>query len=119
MFLTGDLGYFDEDGYLYISGRTKEMIIRGGQNVYPREVETAIMRLENVLEVAVIGVPDKFMGERVKAVVVPRPGSRLTEDEVREFCSQVLAPYKVPKIVELRDALPRNSTGKVLKRLLV
>jgi len=119
LFLTGDLGYFDEDGYLYISGRTKEMIIRGGQNVYPREVETAIMRLENVLEVAVIGVPDKFMGERVKAVVVPRPGSRLTEDEVKDFCSQVLAPYKVPKIVELRDALPRNSTGKVLKRLLV
>jgi long-chain acyl-CoA synthetase len=119
LFLTGDLGYFDEDGYLYISGRTKEMIIRGGQNVYPREVEAAIMRLDNVLEVAVIGVPDRFMGERVKAVVVPRPGSRLTEDEVKEFCAQVLAPYKVPKIVELRDALPRNSTGKVLKRLLV
>lgn len=119
LFLTGDLGYFDEDGYLYISGRTKEMIIRGGQNVYPREVETAIMRMENVLEAAVIGVPDKFMGERVKAVVVPRPGSRLTEDEVKDFCSQILAPYKVPKIVELRDALPRNSTGKVLKRLLV
>lgn len=118
LFLTGDLGYFDEDGYLYISGRTKELIIRGGQNVYPREVETAIMRMNNVLEVAVIGVPDKFMGERVKAVVVPRAGHTLTEDEVKEFCAGVLAPYKVPRLVEFRDALPRNSTGKVLKRLL-
>jgi len=119
LFLTGDLGYFDEDGYLYISGRTKEMIIRGGQNVYPREVETVIMRMDSVLEVAVIGVPDQYMGERVKAVVVTRPGVTLTEDEVREFCSERLAPYKVPRVVEFRDLLPRNSTGKVLKRLLV
>jgi long-chain acyl-CoA synthetase len=119
LFLTGDLGYFDADGYLYISGRTKEMIIRGGQNVYPREVETVITRLDGVLEVAVIGVPDKYMGERVKAVVVARPGFEITEEQVKEFCSKLLAPYKVPRVVELRDSLPRNSTGKVLKRLLV
>jgi long-chain acyl-CoA synthetase len=119
LFLTGDLGWFDDDNYLYISGRTKELIIRGGQNIYPREVETAIMRMESVLEVAVIGIPDKFMGERVKAVVVAKAGCELTEDQVKEFCSNCLAPYKVPRIVEFRDVLPRNSTGKVLKRLLL
>lgn len=119
LFLTGDLGWFDEDEYLHISGRTKELIIRGGQNIYPREVETAIMRMESVLEVAVIGVPDKYMGERVKAVVVVRPGHEVTEDQIKDFCTNCLAPYKVPRIVEFRDILPRNSTGKVLKRLLL
>jgi long-chain acyl-CoA synthetase len=119
LFLTGDLGWFDDDEYLHISGRTKELIIRGGQNIYPREVETAIMRMETVLEVAVIGVPDKYMGERVKAVVVAKAGHMITEDQVKDFCSNCLAPYKVPRIVEFRDILPRNSTGKVLKRLLV
>ncbi len=119
LFLTGDLAYFDEDGYLHICGRTKELIIRGGQNVYPREVETVITRMESVLEVAVLGVPDKYMGERVKAVVVPKSGRTVTEEEVKDFCSQFLASYKVPRVVEFRDMLPRNSTGKVLKRLLV
>ncbi|MBX9667194.1 MAG: long-chain-fatty-acid--CoA ligase [Candidatus Obscuribacterales bacterium] len=119
LFLTGDLAFFDEDGYLNICGRTKELIIRGGQNVYPREVETVIMRMESVLEVAVLGVPDKYMGERVKAVVVPKAGRTVTEEEVKDFCSQYLASYKVPRVVEFKDILPRNSTGKVLKRLLV
>lgn len=119
LFLTGDLGWFDQDEYLHISGRTKELIIRGGQNIYPREVEAAIMRMESILEVAVIGVPDKYMGERVKAVVVVKPGHEVTEDQVKEFCSNCLAPYKVPRIVEFRNILPRNSTGKVLKRLLL
>ncbi|MDZ4832878.1 MAG: AMP-binding protein [Candidatus Melainabacteria bacterium] len=119
LFLTGDLGWFDEDEYLHISGRTKELIIRGGQNIYPREVETAIMRMESILEVAVIGIPDKYMGERVKAVVVVKPGNTVTEDQVKEFCTNCLAPYKVPRIVEFSDGLPRNSTGKVLKRMLL
>jgi len=117
-FRTGDLGYKDEDGYLYIVGRKKELIIRGGQNIYPREVEEAILRMPAVAEVAVIGVPDKFMGERVKAVVVVRAGESLDEEAVKAFCAARLAEYKVPRLVEFVAALPRNSTGKVLKRLL-
>lgn len=117
-FLTGDLGYKDEDGYLYLVGRQKELIIRGGQNIYPREVEEVILRMPEVAEAAVIGVPDRFMGERVKAVVVPRPGAGLTEEQVKEFCAARLAEYKVPRLVEFLAQLPRNSTGKVLKRLL-
>ena len=118
-FLTGDLGYADEDGYIYISGRKKELIIRGGSNIYPREVEEVIIRMDGVREVAVVGVPDKLMGERVKAVVVLTPGAKIDEEQVKEFCAQHLAQYKVPRIVEFIDALPRNATGKILKRDLV
>lgn len=118
-FLTGDLGFEDESGYFFIVGRKKEMIIRGGQNIYPREIEDVIMRLHGVREAAVIGIPDKYMGERVKAIVVPAAGAQLTEEQVKEFCTTHLAPYKVPRLVEFRpELLPRNSTGKVLKRLL-
>lgn len=116
--LTGDLGYKDEDGYLFLVGRKKELIIRGGQNIYPREIEEVISRMPQVLEVAVIGVPDRYMGERVKAVVALRPGSTLTSDEVKDYCREKLAEYKVPRLVEFVAALPRNSTGKILKRLL-
>ena len=116
--LTGDLGYMDDDGYLYIVGRKKELIIRGGQNIYPREVEEVLIKLPDVQEAAVIGVPDQYMGERVKAFVVLKKGSALNEETVKEFCSQHLAAYKVPRLVEFIDVLPRNSTGKVLKRLL-
>lgn len=117
-FLTGDLGYLDEEGYLYIVGRAKELIIRGGQNIYPREVELVIARMPQVQDVAVVGVPDQYMGERVKAVVVVRPNMTLTEEEIKLFCADHLAEYKVPRLVEFIDVLPRNSTGKVLKRLL-
>jgi long-chain acyl-CoA synthetase len=116
---TGDLGYVDEDGYLYIVGRSKELIIRGGQNIYPREIEDVILRMPQVAEAAVVGVPDQFMGERVKAFVVSRPGCTITEDEVKAFCAEHLAEYKVPRLVEFIAGLPRNSTGKVLKRTLV
>ncbi|MBX9570477.1 MAG: long-chain fatty acid--CoA ligase [Candidatus Obscuribacterales bacterium] len=118
-FATGDLGWEDEEGYLYIVGRKKEMIIRGGQNIYPREIENVISRLQGVVESAVIGVPDKFMGERVKAVIVTAAGAELSEEQVKEFCAERLAEYKVPRLVEFRSSLPKNSTGKVLKRLLV
>ena len=118
-FLTGDLGYCDEDGYIFIVGRKKEMIIRGGQNIYPREIEDVIARIPGVRETAVIGVPDSYMGERVKAIIVPQAHAKLSEDGIKEFCSAHLAPYKVPRLIEFRsDLLPRNSTGKVLKRLL-
>jgi len=116
-FFTGDLGYKDEDGYVYIVGRKKEMIIRGGQNIYPREVEEVILRLTQVVEAAVVGVPDELMGERVKAFVVCRDKS-IAADDVKAHCAKHLADYKVPRLVEFLDALPRNSTGKVLKRLL-
>lgn len=118
-FATGDLGWQDDDAYLYIVGRKKEMIIRGGQNIYPREIENVISRLQGVVESAVLGVPDKFMGERVKAVIVTEAGATLTEEQVKEFCAERLAEYKVPRLVEFRSNLPKNSTGKVLKRLLV
>ncbi len=117
-FFTGDLGYQDEDGYLFIVGRKKEMIIRGGQNIYPREIEDVILRMPQVAEAAVIGVPDKFMGERVKAIVAVRPGQTVSEEDVKAHCAGLLAEYKVPRLVEFVDCLPRNSTGKVLKRLL-
>ena len=116
--LTGDLGYIDSDSYLFLVGRTKELIIRGGQNIYPREVEEVISRLASVAEVAVVGVPDAYMGERVKAVVALKPAHHLTEDEVKRFCADNLADFKVPRLVEFVQALPRNSTGKVLKRIL-
>jgi long-chain acyl-CoA synthetase len=116
-FFTGDLGYADEEGYIFIVGRKKELILRGGANVYPREVEDVIMTLPGIREVAVIGVPDERMGERVKAIVATA-NPAITEDVVKEHCTQHLADYKVPRLVEFTDALPRNSTGKVLKRLL-
>ncbi|MBX3075255.1 long-chain-fatty-acid--CoA ligase [Candidatus Obscuribacterales bacterium] len=116
--LTGDLGYQDEDGYVFIVGRKKEMIIRGGQNIYPRELEEVILKMDGVQDVAVIGVPDELMGERVKAFVVTRSGVSITEDAVKDFCSEHLAPYKVPRIVEFATELPRNSTGKLMKRML-
>ncbi|MBY0547990.1 MAG: AMP-binding protein [Candidatus Obscuribacterales bacterium] len=119
-FSTGDLGYKDADGYLYLVGRKKEMIIRGGQNIYPREIEDVIGRIPGVVESAVIGIPDKFMGERVKAIVVTSKTSNVvpTEEQIKSFCAEHLAEYKVPRIVEFADTLPRNSTGKILKRLL-
>jgi long-chain acyl-CoA synthetase len=116
-FLTGDLGYRDADNYIFIVGRKKELILRGGANIYPREVEDVIMKLPGVREVAVIGVPDERMGERVKAIVV-RSDATLTEDAIKQHCAERLADYKVPRIVEFSEGLPRNSTGKVLKRLL-
>ena len=115
---TGDIGYLDEDGYLYITDRKKDMIISGGSNVYPREVEEVICRHPAVFEVAVIGVPDDRWGETVKALVVPRPGAHVTEAEIVEHCRRGLASYKKPQSVELVEGLPKNAYGKILKREL-
>ena len=115
---TGDRGYVDEDGYFYIVDRETDMIIKGGENIYPKEVENAISALETVHDVAVVGVPDEMSGEAVKAFVVPRLGRALTEQEVLTLCREKLADYKVPDQVEFVVGLPASAVGKVLKRLL-
>ncbi len=115
---TGDLGYLDEEGFLYITGRKKETIIVGGLNVYANEVEFVIQEHPGVAEVAVVGVPDGIRGETVKAVIVPKPGYNLTAQEIINLCRRRLASYKLPKIVEFRDSLPRTSSGKIAKAQL-
>ncbi len=113
---TGDVGYFDEEGYLFLVDRRKDMYISGGENVYPAEVEDVLMSFEKVADVGVIGIPDERWGEVGLAIVVAKPGTKLSEAEVIEFCKNRLAKYKVPKKVEFTDALPRLLTGKILKK---
>jgi long-chain acyl-CoA synthetase len=115
---TGDIARMDADGYFYIVDRKKDMLIVSGNNVYPREVEEVLYAHPAILEAGVIGVPDPYQGEAVKAFVVLKPGARATPDEIREHCRKELAPYKVPHTIELRDALPKSQVGKVLRRLL-
>ncbi|MFC1941967.1 class I adenylate-forming enzyme family protein [Chloroflexota bacterium] len=112
---TGDIAAIDEDGYTYIFDRMKDMIIRGGENIYSIEIENVLYRNPKVLEAAVLGVPDPVFGEQVKAVIVLRPGEQATNEEFQEFCRKSLANFKVPKFVEFREALPRNPAGKVIK----
>jgi long-chain acyl-CoA synthetase len=112
---TGDIGVEDEDGYFFIVDRTKDMIIRGGENIYPREIEEVLYQAEGVLEVAVIGVPDEHRGEEVLAIVAPKEGAELDADELREFAAERLAKFKVPKGVEIKDELPKTPTGKISK----
>lgn len=122
-FHTGDLAMVDEEGYLYLRGRSKDMIIVGGENVYAEEVEAVIMSHGKVVECAVVGIEATgvraYLGELVKAVVVPEEGAELTEADIKRHCAQHLASYKVPQVVEFRTELPRNPSGKVLKRELV
>jgi long-chain acyl-CoA synthetase len=117
--LTGDMAVMDEEGYFSIVDRKKDLIIAGGYNVYPREVEEVLYEHPKVLEVCVAGVPDSYRGEIVKAFVVLRPGEQATQDEIREFAKARLAAYKVPRSVEFRDELPKTLIGKVLRRALV
>jgi long-chain acyl-CoA synthetase len=115
---TGDMARMDEEGFFFIVDRKKELILSGGFNVYPREVEEVLYRHPQVLEAAAIGVPDAFLGEAVKAFVVPRHGVSPTPEAIIEYCRQHLAPHKVPKQVELRQTLPKTLIGKVLHRAL-
>lgn len=117
-FHTGDLAYRDEDGYFYIVDRKKDMILKSGYNVYPREVEEVLYRHPAVAEAAVIGVPDPIKGEEVKAYVVLKDGFAATEEELIGHCRELVAPYKCPKYVELLPALPKSATGKILRREL-
>jgi acyl-CoA synthetase (AMP-forming)/AMP-acid ligase II len=119
-FHSGDAGFLDEDGYLYIHDRVKDMIVSGGENVYPAEVESALFDHEAVADVAVIGVPDERWGEAVKAVVVRAPDADANADEraLIDFCKTRIAGFKCPRSVDFIEALPRNPTGKILKREL-
>ncbi|MDX2445965.1 MAG: long-chain fatty acid--CoA ligase [Desulfobacterales bacterium] len=117
-FYTGDIGCFDEDGYLKITDRKKDMIIAGGYNIYPVEVDGVLFDHPKILEACTIGVKDEYRGETVKAFVVAKQGETLTQEDVIEFCRKNLAAYKVPKIVEFIDELPKTAVGKVLRRKL-
>jgi len=117
-FYTGDAGYLDAEGYLFIHDRIKDMIVSGGENVYPAEVENALFNHPAIADVAVIGVPDKKWGEAVKAVIVLKPDETAEEEDIISYAKTKIAGYKVPKSVDFTDALPRNPTGKLLKREL-
>jgi long-chain acyl-CoA synthetase len=117
--LTGDMAVMDEEGYFTIVDRKKDLIIAGGYNIYPREVEEVLYQHPKIQEACVAGVPDPYRGETVKAFVVLRPGERATSEEIREFAKGRLAAYKVPRSVEFRDELPKTLVGKVLRRALV
>ena len=115
---TGDMGYYDDEGYIYIVDRKKDMIVSGGENIYPREIEEILYRHPMVLEVAVIGIPDPYWVERVHAVVVTKKGTSTTAEELIAFCKKHMASYKAPKSVEFVESLPKNPAGKILKREL-
>ncbi len=117
-FHTGDIAYIDEDGYFFIVDRKKDMIIRGGYNVYPREVEEVLMTHPAVSLATVIGVPHPVLGEEVKAYIIRKPGATITVEELTVWCKEQMAAYKYPRHVEFRDSLPMTATGKILKRQL-
>ncbi len=116
--LTGDIARMDEDGYFYIVDRKKDLIIAGGYNIYPREVDEVLYQHPKVMEAAVIGIPHEYRGETVKAFIVLRPGETATAEEITAFCKENLAAYKVPKIIEFRSELPKTAVGKILRKEL-
>jgi long-chain acyl-CoA synthetase len=117
-FRSGDLGLIDPDGYLFIVDRIKDMIITGGENVYPREIEELIYTREEVEECSVVGLPDKEWGERVTALMTLKPGRTLDTDDLRQSLKSNLAPFKVPKEYKVVSSFPKSAAGKILKREL-
>jgi long-chain acyl-CoA synthetase len=117
-FLTGDIGHVDEEGYILVTDRKKDLILVGGFNVYPREVEDILFQHPKVEMVAVIGAPDEKRGEAVKAFIQPKPGETVTEEEIKEFSKENMAGYKRPKQVKFCESLPVSNVGKVLRRVL-
>jgi long-chain acyl-CoA synthetase len=115
---TGDIGQMDEDGYITIVDRKKDMIIAGGFNVYPREVDEVLCRHPKVAQAVTVGVPDPYRGETIKVFVVLKPGKKAAPAEIIEFCKEKLAPYKVPKFVEFRSSIPKSAVGKILRKIL-
>jgi len=116
---TGDMATVDADGYFSIVDRKKDMIIAGGFNIYPREVEEILYHHAKIEEAAVVGIADEYRGETVKAYIVLKSGETLTEQEIIAYCKEKLAPYKTPKLIEFRASLPKSNIGKVLKRVLL
>ena len=112
---TGDIGYMDEDGYFYITDRKKDLIIRGGENISPKEVEFAICRHPKVMEAGCVGVKDRVYGEEVKAFIVLKQGERCSEEEIIEHCKKLLPTFKTPKQVCFVNSLPKNILGKLLR----
>jgi long-chain acyl-CoA synthetase len=115
---TGDIAIQDEDGYFFIVDRKKDMIIAGGFNIYPREIDEVLFQHPKIQEAVSVGIADKYRGETVKAYIVLKPGEKATEEEIIRFCKEKLAAYKVPKLVEFRDALPKSAIGKILRKVL-
>ena len=115
---TGDIGQADEDGYIYIVDRKKDMIIAGGFNIYPREVDEVLYQHPKIAEAVTVGIPDEYRGETVKAFVVLKPGEKATDKEIVDFCRTKLAAYKVPKLVEFRESIPKSAVGKILRKIL-
>ena len=115
---TGDIAVQDEDDYFFIVDRKKDMIIAGGYNIYPREIDEVLFQHPKVEEAVAVGIADKYRGETVKAFVVLKPGETATEEEIIAFCREKLAAYKVPKQVEFRSSLPKSAIGKVLRKIL-
>jgi long-chain acyl-CoA synthetase len=115
---TGDIGKMDEEGYFYIVDRKKDMVIAGGYNIYPREIDEVLFEHPKILEACAVGIPDPYRGETIKAFVVLKPGETLTGEEVIKYCAEKLAKYKVPKTVEFMTALPKSGVGKILRKEL-
>ena len=115
---TGDLGYLDKDGYIYVVDRLKDMIVSGGENVYPAEIEQVIAKIPGIDEASVIGIPDEKWGEVPKAYIVSKRGNPPTDEDIIQFCRKHLAGFKVPRHIERIDDLPKNPSGKVLKKKL-
>jgi acyl-CoA synthetase (AMP-forming)/AMP-acid ligase II len=116
---TGDLGHMDEDGFVFVTGRIKELIIKGGENIAPREIDEALLRHPAILEAAAVGIPDESYGQEIMACIVIKPGARCTEDELRAFCRKELGVYKSPKIFRFVEELPKGPSGKVQRLKLV
>jgi long-chain acyl-CoA synthetase len=117
-FHTGDLGYRDEDGFYYVVDRKSDMIIRAGENIYPREIDEVLYQHPKVKDAATVGVPDPLYGEEVKSFVVLRAGEQAIEQELLDHCRKLLADFKCPKAIEIIDDIPKGPTGKLLKREL-
>jgi len=115
---TGDVAIRDEDGYIFIVDRKKDMIIAGGFNIYPREIDEVLYQHPKIAEAVSVGVPDEYRGETVKAYIVLKPGEKATDKEIIEFCKTKLTGYKVPKLVEFRESLPKSAVGKILRKIL-
>ncbi len=115
---TGDAGYYDADGYLYIHDRLKDMIVSGGENIYPAEVEGVLAACSGIAEVAVIGVPDERWGEAVKALIIPQPGSQISARDISDYAHQHMARFKCPKSIDFVESIPRTASGKILKKVL-